>query len=396
MNKIALIPVFTGTLQDQSVQLCNARDLHTFLQVGRDYSNWIKDRIETYGFIEGEDYSPNLANRSGGTAGKRRIDYHLTLDTAKELSMVENNEQGRMARRYFIAQEKKTLVQIGQAQPAAELPAPHNHKHLTPTQAEQIATLMCTLFPGSLDRHAAWVRFKGNFKINSYRRLPASKFDEAITFIESTDARRRNEFGREAEGRQLVPRNAAPQVDLDALSRQVAEYLQAGQRGETGSVSQESLAEIEALLSETMERFNSLPNNLIYQNLHAVMSLIKKGRKEKGKHTETRYLPASLLKATPQSDWVQLMRESERVCVEIGLAEIERAAGVEADQIHASEIAQFTAQALQKRPEHVADILLVSAWMHAEALVPEAQRDAVRQHWENVAEMVEGVLSHSA
>lgn len=31
-----LIPVFTGTLQDQSVQLCNARDLHIFLQVGAE------------------------------------------------------------------------------------------------------------------------------------------------------------------------------------------------------------------------------------------------------------------------------------------------------------------------------------------------------------------------
>ena len=34
----------------------NARDLHAALQVGRYFANWIKDRIEQYGFVEGEDF----------------------------------------------------------------------------------------------------------------------------------------------------------------------------------------------------------------------------------------------------------------------------------------------------------------------------------------------------
>jgi phage anti-repressor protein len=112
MTSTTLIPVFTGTLQDQPTQLCNARDLHTFLQVGKDFSTWIKERIETYSFIEGEDYSPNLGNRSGGTKGRGKTDYHLTLDTAKELAMVENNEQGRQVRRYFIKLEKEKAAKV--------------------------------------------------------------------------------------------------------------------------------------------------------------------------------------------------------------------------------------------------------------------------------------------
>ena len=112
MNTNALIPVFAGTLQDQPVQLCNARDLHIFLQVGKEFANWIKDRIEQYGFVEGEDYLPNLANRSGGTAGRKRTDYHLTLDMAKELGMLENNEQGRQIRRYFIRVEKEKAATL--------------------------------------------------------------------------------------------------------------------------------------------------------------------------------------------------------------------------------------------------------------------------------------------
>lgn len=108
MTNSNLVPVFTGQLQDQTIQLCNARELHAVLEVGKDFSNWIKDRIAEYGFTEGEDYSPKLANRSDGKAGRRRTDYHLTLDMAKELAMIENNDKGRQVRRYFIACEKKS------------------------------------------------------------------------------------------------------------------------------------------------------------------------------------------------------------------------------------------------------------------------------------------------
>jgi anti-repressor protein len=108
-----LIPVFNGALDGRNQQLCDARDLHQFLSVGRDFSTWIKERIEQYGFIEGEDYSPVLGNRSDGLPGKPRTEYHLTLDTSKELAMVENNDQGRQVRRYFIAMERQARESRG-------------------------------------------------------------------------------------------------------------------------------------------------------------------------------------------------------------------------------------------------------------------------------------------
>ena len=109
-------------------QLIDARDLHESLQVGRDFSTWVKDRIEKYGFVEGEDFfvysdfcSPNLRSKKarrfspnlGKTSyeqnlgGRPSIEYFLTLDMAKELAMVENNEAGREIRRYLIKVEKK-------------------------------------------------------------------------------------------------------------------------------------------------------------------------------------------------------------------------------------------------------------------------------------------------
>lgn len=115
LPSLVLVPVFVGELNGRTQLLVDARELHTFLKVGRDFSNWIKDRLNEYGFSEGEDYSPILANRSDGLPGKPRTDYHLCLDAAKELAMVERNEQGRMVRRYFIECERRLL----QAPPAA-------------------------------------------------------------------------------------------------------------------------------------------------------------------------------------------------------------------------------------------------------------------------------------
>lgn len=124
MTTTDLVPVFTGTIQNQSVQLCNARDLYKFLGSGREFATWIKTRIEQYSFIDGEDFLTILSKTSKGTKGGRpTTDYHLTLDMAKELAMVENNEKGRQIRRYFISLERTN-------KPA--LPSPAN-------QAEQLA-----------------------------------------------------------------------------------------------------------------------------------------------------------------------------------------------------------------------------------------------------------------
>ncbi len=118
MTSHNLVPVFTGQLQDQTTQLCNARDLHATLGVGAKFEDWIARKVEQYGFTEGEDFLSILRK----TRGRPATDYHLTLDMAKELAMVENNDKGRQVRRYFIEIEKKAKAPaITQAQ---ALPSP--------------------------------------------------------------------------------------------------------------------------------------------------------------------------------------------------------------------------------------------------------------------------------
>lgn len=89
----------------------NARELHQFLGVGKDFSSWIKERISKYGFIEDQDYSSftEIGEREVGATVRK--EYALSLDMAKELSMVENNEKGRLARKYFIECEKVVTKQ---------------------------------------------------------------------------------------------------------------------------------------------------------------------------------------------------------------------------------------------------------------------------------------------
>lgn len=104
MTTTDLIPVFTGIIQNQSVHLCNARDLHAALKIETRFNDWISRRISEYEFTEGEDFYSILSK----TRGRPVTDYHLTLDMAKELAMVENNEKGRQIRRYFISLERRS------------------------------------------------------------------------------------------------------------------------------------------------------------------------------------------------------------------------------------------------------------------------------------------------
>lgn len=90
----------------------SARELHEFLESKRDFSNWIKDRIEKYDLVENVDYTSFNKIVERETGASTRIEYALTVDAAKELSMVEGNEKGKQARRYFIECEKMAKSMI--------------------------------------------------------------------------------------------------------------------------------------------------------------------------------------------------------------------------------------------------------------------------------------------
>lgn len=107
----SLIKINAVSINDEAVQTVNARDLHIFLESKQDFSTWIKSRIEQYDFIENADFVKfhKKMDRKNQqlTNWKNPIEYFITLDMAKELSMVERNAKGKEARQYFIDCEKK-------------------------------------------------------------------------------------------------------------------------------------------------------------------------------------------------------------------------------------------------------------------------------------------------
>ena len=98
-----IVPIYENS---KGERLINARELHEKLKVGRDFTTWIKNRILKYKFIKKEDFIITFT-KIGERKNIVKHEYYLTLDTAKELCMIENNEIGRKIRKYFIEIEKR-------------------------------------------------------------------------------------------------------------------------------------------------------------------------------------------------------------------------------------------------------------------------------------------------
>ena len=107
-----LIPLHSQTIDGNAVETVNARELHTFLESKQDFSTWIKNRIADYDFVENQDFVRFHKKMEANNA--TLIEYHITLDMAKELSMVERNEKGKQARKYFIECEKRLQATMPQ------------------------------------------------------------------------------------------------------------------------------------------------------------------------------------------------------------------------------------------------------------------------------------------
>lgn len=89
-------------------RVVSARELHAFLEVKTDFTDWCK-RMFDFGFEEQKDFTSILGKSTGG---RPSVDYALTIDTAKEISMLQRSEKGKQARRYFIDCEKALIAAV--------------------------------------------------------------------------------------------------------------------------------------------------------------------------------------------------------------------------------------------------------------------------------------------
>jgi anti-repressor protein len=101
-------------------RLCpiNARDLHAKLGSRRDFSNWIKGRIERFELSEGADYQKveDLSSPDSASSKARSqviIEYYLSIYAATLIAGAENTAEGRSYLRF--------LVKVGEAWNSPEM-----------------------------------------------------------------------------------------------------------------------------------------------------------------------------------------------------------------------------------------------------------------------------------
>lgn len=150
----ALVPVISGQIGGRESNIVSAKALHKVLGVGRVFASWFNARVEEYGFINATDYveSDPLDFRNQSTTidqltpervfnpkrGRPEKDYLITLGMAKELAMVERNEQGRAVRRYFIQCEQELHRSV------PEIAARLRHQLKSRIGAANMFKAMCT------------------------------------------------------------------------------------------------------------------------------------------------------------------------------------------------------------------------------------------------------------
>ena len=94
------------TKNEEGQQLVSARELHEFLEVKTRFNDWF-ERMINYGFEENSDFRAITQKRVTAQGNMTTyIDYEITIDMAKELSMIQRTEKGKQARQYFIQCEK--------------------------------------------------------------------------------------------------------------------------------------------------------------------------------------------------------------------------------------------------------------------------------------------------
>lgn len=92
-------------------QAVSARELQEFLEIKDRFSVWI-ERMIGYGFVENQDY---IGCSFYDTLARQSLqDYFISIDMAKEISMIQRSDKGKQARQYFLECERKLKEPVPQ------------------------------------------------------------------------------------------------------------------------------------------------------------------------------------------------------------------------------------------------------------------------------------------
>lgn len=106
MNELQTL--FSFKRNDDGTVAVSGRELHRGLEIETRYDKWI-DRMIEYGFEVGIDYiiQSEIVHGQKRARTYEQTNHIMTLDMAKEISMIQRSDIGRKIRGYFIKVERQ-------------------------------------------------------------------------------------------------------------------------------------------------------------------------------------------------------------------------------------------------------------------------------------------------
>lgn len=152
-------------VESNGKQAVSARELHQFLEAGSNVNTWFKNQVERAMLIEGEDFI-QISEQS--TGGRPSTDYAISINSAKEIAMLNGGDKGKQARQYFIECEKQLQKSLPSTYKEALLAliAKEEEKERLALQVENLDTV--------LDCLLEWVSI---IKISRHNKVSEKLFD---------------------------------------------------------------------------------------------------------------------------------------------------------------------------------------------------------------------------
>jgi phage anti-repressor protein len=146
-----LIPFEKRIVGTETIETVDGRDLHVGLEIGKDYTSWIKAQIKRAQLDKDLDYITFTQLGETATGGYKTTEYFLTFDASKHVAMMSGSKKGKEVREYFIACEKELrdrpalkgdmLVQMAEAYRKLEAQQERDRLALVENQQKTIEAL---------------------------------------------------------------------------------------------------------------------------------------------------------------------------------------------------------------------------------------------------------------
>jgi len=229
-----LITIESAEIDGQLIETVNARELHSFLDVGVRFNDWIFRRINEYGFVDGQDFYSELSKTPNG--GRPSKEYAISLDMAKELSMVERNEKGKQARQYFIECERK--AKQAPSDPMQALSDPATMRGLLLSYSEKVLELesQVTEQAPKVDAYQRLSDAEGSLCITDAAKYLQVKRKDLINYLYSNGwiyrrVGNKNWLGYDTKRKQQLVTHKATTYTLDDGTEKLSEQVRITPKG---------------------------------------------------------------------------------------------------------------------------------------------------------------------